>query len=224
MMTVDFSSETSQRRGLRLPNPPPLLHTRSGNEPFDRPSTPAENIRHGFTSPVHTPQGSPSKNRMPPGAIDLPNVFEKAMKLTPSSPTKSALNTNNNNNNNHNHNNSPFSPSKSGLSVVEDLNFSESVIHQPSGSPARKSNKENRPPSPTRLAKDLGLSSNVNTAALSRQEPYHHREDAVHRRQVHLRGLTPEELEKLQKPSVKRLVNVTQLCMFFLFFYPSSMP
>lgn len=30
------------------------------------------------------------------------------------------------------------------------------------------------------------------------------------------RGLTPDVLEKLQKPSVRRLANVTQLCMFFL--------
>lgn len=193
-MTVDITSEAAERHGLRLPNPPPLLHTRSSHEPFDRPSTPVGN---GFTSPASTPQGSPSKNRLPPGAIDLPNVFEKAMKLAPSTPTKPT----------YNHYNHPsFAPPKG---TVDD--FSESVIRQPPGSPTRKTNKENTPPSPTRLPKDLRTTPAP--AALSRQEPYQPRDvDTAQRRHVHLRGLTPEELEKLQDPKVKRLVNVTQLC------------
>ncbi|GKZ19324.1 hypothetical protein AbraIFM66951_005553 [Aspergillus brasiliensis] len=190
--------DTSDRPGLRLPNPPPLLHTRAGNEALDRPSTPAEN---GFTSPVQTPQGSPSKNRMPPGAIDLPNVFEKALKLNPTSPTKGT----------YNHYNHPmFAPPRSG----ED--FTESVIRQPPGSPTRKSNKENTPPNSTRLTKDLG--PNPAAAAISRHEPYQQRDlESIQRRQVPMRGLTPEELEKLQNPRVKRLVNVTQL--YFLDHY-----
>lgn len=206
-MAIDFSPENSERRrGLRLPNPPPLLHTRSGNDPVDRPSTPRGNnaSRNGFTSPLHTPQGSPSKNHIPPGAIDLPNVFDKALKLNPSSPTKPTLN----------HHSSYTSPTKSStLSVPDDPNFNESVIHQPAGNPnvRSKENKENRPPSPVRLNKDLGLNSN---AAVSRREPYKPREETIHRRQVHLRGLTTEELEKAQNPGVKRLVNVTQLCMY----------
>lgn len=193
-MTVDITSEAAERHGLRLPNPPPLLHIRSSHETFDRPSTP---IGNGFTSPANTPQGSPSKNRLPPGAIDLPNVFDNAMKLTPSStPTKPT----------YNHYNHPtFAPPKG---AVED--FSESVIRQPPGSPTRR-NKENTPPSPTRLPKDLRTTPAP--AALSRQEPYQPRDtDTAQRRHVHLRGLTPEELEKLQDPKVKRLVNVTQLC------------
>lgn len=174
--------------GLRLPNPPPLLHTRGQ---FDRPSTPAD----GFTSPPQTPQGSPSKSRLPPGALDLPNVFDKAMKLTPTSPSKST----------YNHYNHPmFSAGKSG----ED--FNESVIHQTPSSPTRRANKENTPPNPTRLTKDLG--STPTAAALSRQEPYQPRDETT-RRQVQMRGLTPEEMEKLAQPKVKRLVNVTQLCM-----------
>lgn len=195
-MPVDIARETAERHGLRLPDPPPLLHTRSGNEPYDRPSTP-----NGFTSPAQTPQGSPSKNRMPPGSLDLPNVFEKAMKLAPSSPTKAT----------YNHYNHPmFTPPKGSM---ED--FSESVIHQPSSSPTRSSNKENAMPPPSSLpAKDLGR--NPAAAAVSRHEPYHHRDDPIGRRQVQMRGLTPEELEKLQNPRVKRLVNVTQLCMFCL--------
>ncbi|KAK4868938.1 hypothetical protein LT330_006547 [Penicillium expansum] len=178
--------------GLRLPNPPPLLHTRGQ---FDRPSTPAD----GFTSPPQTPQGSPSKSRLPPGALDLPNVFDKAMKLTPTSPSKST----------YNHYNHPmFSAGKSG----ED--FNESVIHQNPSSPTRRANKENTPPNPTRLTKDLG--STPTAAALSRQEPYQPRDDTT-RRQVQMRGLTPEEMEKLAQPKVKRLVNVTQL--YFLDHY-----
>lgn len=186
--------ESTDRLGLRLPNPPPLLHTRSGNVPLDRPSTPAEN---GFTSPVQTPQGSPSKNRFPPGALDLPNVFDKALKLNPSSPTKSQ----------YNHYDHPmFAPPKGS---VED--FSESVIRSPQASPTRKSNKENTPPSPTRITKTLG--PNPAAAAISRHEPYQPRDmDSIQRRQVPMRGLTPEEMEKLQDPRVKRLVNVTQLC------------
>ncbi|OJJ43058.1 hypothetical protein ASPZODRAFT_1208845 [Penicilliopsis zonata CBS 506.65] len=194
MMTVDVTAETAERHGLRLPNPPPLLHTRSSHEPFDRPSTPAEN---GFTSPVQTPQGSPSKNRYPPGSIDLPNVFEKALKLTPSTPNNAA------------YQHPMFGTPKSG-------EFNESVIHQRPVSPTRQGNKENRPPSPTRLGKDLGLKTNA--AAISRQEPYQAKDpDTVQRRQVQLRGLTPEEMEKLQQPRVKRLVNVTQL--YFLDHY-----
>jgi cell cycle protein kinase DBF2 len=190
--------------GLQLPHPPPLLHTRSSNENWDRPSTPKQ---HGFTSPVQTPQGSPSKSKLPPGALNLPSVFEKAMKLAPSSPTKSGYST-------------PTSPGKGGLSVLED--FNESVIHkdayQTPGSPTRRSNKENTPPTVPRLGKDLGL--NANPAAISRHEPYQQRETDSARKvqtQNQVRGLTPEELEKLQLPKVKRLANVTQLCKAFPF-------
>lgn len=183
--------------GLRLPNPPPLLHTRSGNESFDRPSTPAGN---GFTSPPQTPQGSPSKSRAPPGALDLPNVFDKALKLTPTSPSRST----------HNHFNHPmFTDRERGPD-----DFNESVIHQRPTSPTRRANKENTPPTTARLQKDLG--ANPTPAAISRHEPYQQREDTS-KRQVQLRGLTPEEMEKLQQPKVKRLVNVTQL--YFLDHY-----
>ncbi|KAJ5298274.1 uncharacterized protein N7443_006394 [Penicillium atrosanguineum] len=96
---------------------------------------------------------------------------------------------------------------------VED--FNESVIHQRPSSPTRKANKENTPPS-TRAPKDL-LGSNPTAAALSRHEPYQQRDTDTSRRQVQLRGLTPEEMEKLQQPRVKRLVNVTQL--YFLDHY-----
>ncbi|THC87986.1 hypothetical protein EYZ11_012567 [Aspergillus tanneri] len=161
-MTLEV--ESTDRPSLRLPNPPPLLHTRSGNEPLDRPSTPAEN---GFTSPVQTPQGSPSKSRFPPGAIDLPNVFDKAMKLNPTSPTK----------NTYNHYNHPMFAPPQGAG--ED--FNESVIRQPQASPTRKGNKENRPLSPSRLAKNLG--PNPAAAAISRHEHYQTRDmESIQRR------------------------------------------
>lgn len=193
--TSDSAEAQGRGKGLRLPNPPALLHTRSSNnEPFGRPATPVGN---GFTSPAHTPQGSPSKNRVPPGALDLPNVFDKAMKLTPSTPTKGT----------HNHYNHPtFTPPKPPID-----DFSESVIRQPQGSPTRGINKENTPPSPTRQSKEQRAAPAP--AAISRQEPYHPRDqETTQRRHVHMRGLTPEELEKAQNPRVKRLVNVTQLC------------
>lgn len=183
--------------------PPSLLQSRSGNELQDRPVTPT---RHGFLSPAQTPQGSPSKNRMPPGALDLPNVFENAMKLAPSSPTKPG------------YGHSGVSPTKGGFdeSVV---GFNESVIHNDSspatGSPTRKSNKENTLPSGLRLGKDSTF--NPNQAAISRQEPYQQREqlDVSSRKHAQVRGLTAEEREKLQLPKVKRLANVTQLCKYY---------
>lgn len=94
--------------------------------------------------------------------------------------------------------------------------FSESVIHQPSSSPTRRSqDKENAAPS--RLPQK-SFGRNPAAAALSRHEPYQQsRDDPIGRRQVQMRGLTPEELEKLQNPRVKRLVNVTQL--YFLDHY-----
>ncbi|KAJ5919187.1 Serine/threonine-protein kinase sid2 [Penicillium verhagenii] len=192
-MAVDIADD----RGLRLPNPPPLLHMRSGNETFDRPSTPA----HGFTSPPQTPHGSPSKSRPPPGALDLPNVFDNAMKLTPTSPSKST----------HNHFNHPMFTADRGN--IDD--FNESVIHQRPTSPTRKSNKENTPPNSTRIPKDLGPKPTA--AAISRHETYQPRDADTSKRQVQLRGLTPEEMEKLQQPRVKRLTNVTQL--YFLDHY-----
>ncbi|GAD98842.1 serine/threonine protein kinase, putative [Paecilomyces variotii No. 5] len=200
-MTVNIATDAAERQGLKLPNPPPLLHTRSGNDVYDRPSTPTSN---GFTSPAQTPQGSPSKNRLPPGALDLPNVFEKALKLAPSSPNKSGFN-------------SPsFAPGKGGMSGADDLGFNESVIHQQRpGSPTRSANKENTPPNPLRTTKDLSV--NPNSAAISRHEPYQQRESDTMRRQTQLRGLTAEEAEKLQLPKVKRLANVTQL--YFLDHY-----
>ncbi|MCJ1256078.1 hypothetical protein MMC24_003898 [Lignoscripta atroalba] len=206
MATSHPLSPTGSRQELKMPMPPPLLHTRSGNELYDGPHTPTSS---GFTSPFATPQGSPSKNRLPPGANDLPNVFDNAMKLAPSSPTKAGRGQL-----------TPHSPNKGSRQILEE-SLDESVIHQDygstPGSPLRKSNKENTPPG-GRLGKDASYTPNQ--AAASRQEPYQNKEsaDAAARgRYSPNRGLTAEELEKLQLPKVKRLANVTQL--YFLDYY-----
>lgn len=157
---------------MEMPTPPPLLHTRSGNE-------------NGFTTPISTPQGSPSKNRLPPGAHDLPNVFENSLKLAPLSPSSSAANINRD----------PF-------------------VDAPHPGSPKKLSKENTPPGGgLRFGKE-----NIATqtqAAISRQEPYQQVDSR--KIQTQTRGLTVEELQKLQQPKVKRLANVTQL--YFLDYY-----
>ena len=184
---------------MKMPMPPPLLHTRSGNEFYDRPSTPTQN---GFTSPMQTPTGSPSKKQLPPGACDLPNVFDQALKLGPLSPSNGQAK-------------SPNKRTLSGSALGEtNINrdpFADSVNHSGvPGSPTRKSNKENTPPGGLAFGKSVGFQQNQ--AALSRQEPYQQAESR--RGPAQTRGLTAEELQKLQLPKVKRLANVTQLCKF----------
>ena len=82
-----------------------------------------------------------------------------------------------------------------------------------SGSPLRKQGQENTPPSVARGG-HAEPSHQPSHAALSRQEPYQLRDrpSTPARKFNTQRGLTAEELEILQKPNVKRLVNVTQLC------------
>ena len=170
--------------------PPPLLHTRSGNE-FDRPNTPTNNV---FLSPLQTPQGSPSKHQLPPGAKELPNVFDNAMKLDPGTPTKQGK--------------FQFglgSPNKPGRQPVpEDAG---EITKSPTNAAKKGTEQENTPPS-ARFGKEPA-SSTPAYAAVSRQEQY----ESTNRRQLSpLRGFTPEELEKLSLPKVKRLANVTQIC------------
>lgn len=181
-ITNPFASSGQESQKLTLPMPPPLLHTRSGNELYERPSTPTSNH---IVSPQQTPQGSPSKNQFPPGAHDLPNVFDNAMKLQPLSPTKTQ----------------PKSPSKLSQDAMNVDPFTD-VFARP-GSPTRQANKENAPGSPTKQG------YNQNSAALARQGQY---QKAETRRGPQARPLTAEELEKLQNPKIKRLANVTQLC------------
>lgn len=188
-----------------LPMPPPLLHTRSGTQLYDAPQTPT---RIAFTSPFSTPQGSPSKSKLPPGATELPSAFENALKLTPGSPTKSGkLQL------------GAQSPIKGGIrqagdDVFDDGDSQQDYYSAGSGSPTKTSNKENTPLGLRPTTKEA--SHTPNQAAISRQEHYQTRESADNAARPRYnnaqRGLTAEEIEKLQLPKVKRLANVTQLC------------
>lgn len=181
-----------------LPIPPPLLHTRSSNS-VDGQRTPGTPIRHGddaFISPVQTPQGSPSKSNIPPGAYDLPNVFDNAMKLMPTQGSnKQAVSK------------QPLgnSPNKGGF------DDGQAWAGAP-GSPTRKTGKENTPPTTQRPQLQQKESSFINQAAQSRAAPYQEPASPTRQKQTIGGGLTPEDVEKLQKASVKRLANVTQLC------------
>lgn len=181
-----------------MPMPPPLLHTRSGNEIYEAPNTP---MAAGFTSPYATPQGSPSKNKFPPGANDLPDAFDSAMTIDQGSPVKLGR-----------QQLSQDSPSRGGRQAFDeslDANINRSDFSLAPGSPTRKQGKENTPPG-VRSSKP----ATPNQAAVSRQEPYQTRDtDGAKARYSPQRGLTAEELEKLQLPKVKRLANVTQLCI-----------
>ncbi|KFY76419.1 hypothetical protein V498_09588, partial [Pseudogymnoascus sp. VKM F-4517 (FW-2822)] len=184
-----------------------------------------------FTTPTQTPQGSPSKNRNPPGAIDLPTAFDTALKLTPAaldSPTKLSPGAGAR----------PLSPGKGNAVVQGDESYfaqggDESVLHKPAvmaggggggrevpGSPTRRMGKENTSPV-GRLGEfsAAGATLGQNPAAASRQEVYQGRDQGgpTIRKYNTQRGLTAEELEILQKPNVKRLANVTQL--YFLDYY-----
>lgn len=179
-----------------MPMPPPLLHTRSGNGVNEAPHTPTSTA---FTSPYATPQGSPSKSKLPPGANELPDAFESALRFDNSTmPGRQQL--------------SPGSPNK-GSRQVYDLSL-DAGMNRPEysvgpGSPTKKQGKENTPPG-VRLSKPV----TPNQAAVSRQEPYQARDaDSGAKARYNTRGgLTAEDLEKLQLPKVKRLANVTQLC------------
>jgi hypothetical protein len=150
-------------------------------------------------SPSQTPQGSPSKSHAPPGAYDLPNVFDNAMKLlpgnndSPSKNTRSQL--------------QPKSPTKAGNAFGQDADFSEyTTAGAGPGSPRRhQGNEENTPPSSRPGIKTQ--SSYLTAAQQGRQEAYKTREEPKFDR-----GLTAKEAEMISKPSVKRLANVTQLC------------
>ena len=187
MAVTPLSPRSQAAQNMTMPMPPPLLHTRSGNEHYDRPQTPTGN---GFTTPVHTPTGSPSKKLLPPGANELPNVFDNALKLAPTSPTKQQ----------------GFSPGKQGDSNANGDPFADqnSQYFGLSESPTRQSNKENAPAGEARFGKEQSH------AALSRREQYQTNDT---KKNIPTRGLTTEELQKLQNPRIKRLANVTQLCM-----------
>ena len=190
MAAKDPLSPGRVQADFKLPMPPPLLHTRSGNE-YERPSTPTGN---SFITPQQTPQGSPSKHQLPPGARELPNVFDNAMRLDPGTPTKQGklqLGIG--------------SPNKTGRLPQEEDN-GEATGTAPN-SALKRTGQENTPPN-GRLAKEATSSGTPAHAALSRQEQY----ESTARRISPTRGFTAEELEKINLPKVKRLANVTQIC------------
>ncbi|KAK7972935.1 kinase-like domain-containing protein [Apiospora saccharicola] len=193
----------------------------------DRPGTP---IQNSFTTPVSTPQGSPSKKTVPPGQNDLPSAFDNAMKIGPNNGLDSPLKLR------PQVGPSPLSPVRSNLLPADDSYFSngsvvdESIIHKQTnspGSPLKKQEQENTPPS--RIPRPPTAASEAtpythNQAAISRHEIYGLREregrphtPTTNKKFNTSRGLTPEELEILKKPNVRRMVNVTQL--YFLDYY-----
>ncbi|OQO02155.1 hypothetical protein B0A48_11707 [Cryoendolithus antarcticus] len=199
-----------QNHDFALPIPPPLLHTRSSNNANDAPGTPGYE-EPAFISPVQTPQGSPSKSRMPPGAFDLPDVFSNAMKLMPTQgqPNTKALQ-------------SKQQPTASPTRHADQDPFSvQDAKAGAPGSPTRKQGKENTPPAHRPALQERN--SYLNQAAQSRQDVYKPREDHSPTRQAQqqqanvVAAPTPEEQEKLRRPAVKRLANVTQL--YFLDYY-----
>lgn len=183
-------------RNFQRPTQPPLLHTRTSE--MDQPGTPTQ---EGFLSPRETPQGSPSKSHAPPGAFDLPSVFDNAMKLVPnmSTPTKQKPDT-------------PGSPSRLKIGTNADHGAGEVTTLTP-GSPTRRSNQENTQPGARPEAHKEG--GYLTHAAQSRQEPYRTRgAEGSQRYYPAPPRLSAEELEKARKPAVKRLANVTQLCKY----------
>ncbi|KXJ94166.1 kinase-like domain-containing protein [Microdochium bolleyi] len=191
----------------------------SAHPSLERPSTPTDNgtAANNFVDPPATPLGSPSKKTVPPGANDLPEAFDNALRLNAGGlgspvklgrPQSSA---------------GPLSPvGKTNLQPPADDSYfgnassvvDDSVLHKtPQSAPARKQGQENTPPS--------RIPVQHNQAAMSRQQAYNPRDSrpltASAKKFNTARGLTPEELEILKKPSIKRLVNVTQL--YFLDHY-----
>ena len=185
-----------------------------------RPPTPT---RNSFITPASTPQGSPSKKTVPPGANELPVSFQSMKLNTPSafdSPVKlgrpqSVV--------------TPLSPGRSNVqnfdensSAVDDSVIRKgaaqtgSPLRNQGGSPLRNQGQENTPPN---LPRDPFTEPTYQPshAAISRQELYQQSQRAppTVKRFNTTRGLSAEERELLKKPSVKRLVNVTQLCMFW---------
>jgi hypothetical protein len=106
-----------------------------------------------------------------------------------------------------------LSPTKAGF-VSPYAATAAAKQQQVPGSPTR--NMENTPPNiPRSPKKEQGAF--LTQAAQSRAEPYRTRDAAEvgsQRPGYMQKGLTAEDLEKLHKPSVRRLANVTQLCRF----------
>lgn len=178
----------------------------AGDTSPGRPGTPSKT--NSFINPP-TPHGSPSKKTLPPGANDLSSTFDNAMNLNDGPGVKltrpqSVI--------------TPLSPGKSNVQPFDDSSTiaDESVLHKGpgSGAPLKKQGQENTPPATRLGATDSPLQHSH--AAVTRQQLYEqsHRPLTPHKKFNTSRGLTAEERDILQKPNIKRLVNVAQLCMF----------
>ena len=200
-----MATNSPAKQEFAMPMPPPQLQPRSENE-HPSPSTPTNG---GFTSPSQTPQGSPSKKQFPQGAHDLPSIFDNALKLNP---------TQGNANTQAPHQqvaSSPASPTKSGRTPLADHainDFRSSVIQDDKAAkptlPVARGN-ENTPPSPSRAHQESPF---ANQAAISRHDAYQRKTYQGPTTRSMQMGLSSEDMEKLQKSSVRRLANVTQLC------------
>jgi len=189
------------------------------DKPDERPTTPIKGtVPNNFTTPISTPQGSPSKKTAPPGANELPVSIDN-MKLSATSIFDSPVKLNRPQGGS----SIPLSSGRTNLQNIDEdsPSIENSIIHKgtsAAGSPPKGHSKENTPPVITRTAPtEPAPTYQPSHAALSRQDGYHLRERpaATVKRFNTQRGLTAEELEILQKPNIKRLVNVTQLCKSF---------
>ncbi|UKZ47740.1 hypothetical protein TrVGV298_001966 [Trichoderma virens] len=185
-----------------------------------RPVTPTMNNINSFINPLNTPLGSPSKKTIPPGAHDLPTVFDTAMNLNSASIE------------------TPIKLARPQSQPIEELSAAvqEAVQNATKGraSPGRASPGRASPGTPRRrqahdkdkdnapvprlAAHDQDRQPHHSHAALSRQQLYETKERPIIAKRFNtVRGLTDEEREILQRPNVRRMVNVTQL--YFLDYY-----
>ncbi|KOS18164.1 Serine/threonine-protein kinase sid2 [Escovopsis weberi] len=231
-MTSFMSSFFPGIRDRDEPPPPPPPPPPSGPETPKRTIDISSNINiNSFINPVTTPKGSPSKKTVPPGAHDLPAYFDSAMSLGNAAgidaPVRlarpqSVV--------------TPLSPGKSNLNqpAVDDHAHADdgSVVHKTasaaaaatsaSGSPRKHHGQENTPPVVSKLAPHDHPQPpplHHSHAALSRQQLYEGRDRPLTstKRFNTNRGLTAEERQILDRPNVRRMVNVTQL--YFLDYY-----
>ncbi|KAF3765005.1 hypothetical protein M406DRAFT_61978 [Cryphonectria parasitica EP155] len=175
-------------------------------------------VRNTFIEPASTPVGSPSKRSFPPGAHELPqahenhpklgaNVFDTPIRLGRPQSVVQGLSPGKGNG---------FQPPDADVANAT-LLVDDSVTHKRSPSPPLKhQGQENTPPAASKTVPTL--SALPSHAALSRQDIYQSSRGAPPAKKFDTaRGLTAEEREILQKPNVRRMVNVTQL--YFLDYY-----
>lgn len=195
---------------------------------------PATPTKDSFTTPVSTPQGSPSKKQVPPGSNDLPAAFDNLklasdnLKLSSTNALDSPLNLGRPQSVV-----KPLSPGRTNIQSFDDTSpfVDDSIIHKgapSSTSPLRGQGQENTPPTSSRPVSSRGNPADTSLlsshAAISRQGLYHLKERPLTpaKKFNTSRGLTAEEREILQKPNVKRLVNVAQLCRCLSIASPTS--